>query len=199
MDVLPAELEFADGAMLRGERWYGDDTWLVLAHDRGRDLEDWRALQPLVAERGRSALALDLRGHGGSDDGEWNPETDLLAALAYARAEGARAISIVAAGETALAALRVPADVLVLFSPPPGGDVAELRAPGVPRLFLYGSHDVAIDGAVATLRAAARAWAGSIAFPTAEQSAELLTGEWATQALGQIGAFLDEQLYLVAR
>jgi hypothetical protein len=52
---------------------------------------------------------------------------------------------------------------------------------------------------VATLRAAARAWAGSIAFPTAEQSAELLTGEWATQALGQIGAFLDEQLYLVAR
>src|SRR6476661_11144430 len=131
MDVLPAEVELPDGTVLRGERWCGDDTWLVLAHDRTRDLDDWRPLQPLVAERGRSALALDLRGHGGSDGDGWDPEADLSAALAHAREQGAVAVSVVAAGETALAALHLQADVLVLLSPHSGGDWTDAGTPGV--------------------------------------------------------------------
>jgi len=195
MNVLPAEID-SDGLLLRGERWCGDDAWLVFAHDRGRDLDDWRPLQSLVEQRGRSALVLDLRGHGGSDDGEWNPVTDLTAAVADARAHGAVVVTIIAAGESALAALRVPADVLVLLSPVPDGDLDGLRLPGVPRLFLYGSRDAGIDGTVATLRSVAIGWAGSVAFPTTAQGAELLDGEWASQALDQIGSFLDEQIYL---
>jgi pimeloyl-ACP methyl ester carboxylesterase len=194
MDVLPAEVESAGGATLRGERWCGDDAWLVLAHDRGRDLDDWRPLQSLVEQRGRSALALDLRGHGGSDGGEWNPEADLAAAVADVRAHGAGVVTIVAAGESAVAALRVSSDVLVLLSPPHDGDFDRLQLAGVPRLFLYGSQNDDIDRAVATLRSAAIGWAGAIAFPTAEQGAQLLAGEWAWQALGHIGAFLDEQI-----
>jgi pimeloyl-ACP methyl ester carboxylesterase len=195
MNVLPTEVD-SEGVTLRGERWCGDDAWLVLAHDHGRDLDDWRPLQPLVEQRGRSALALDLRGHGGSDDGEWDPDADLAAALAHVRSLGASVLTIVAAGESAHAALRVPADVLVLFSPSPGGDPDRLRAPGAARVFLYGSRDEEIDRTVATLRSVAIGWAGSIAFPTAEQGARLLAGEWASQALDQIGSFLDEQIYL---
>jgi pimeloyl-ACP methyl ester carboxylesterase len=198
MDVLPAEVVLADGAVLRGERWCGDDIWLVLAHDRSRDLDDWRPLQPFVAERGRSALALDLRGHGGSDGDGWDPEADLLAALGYVREQGGVAVSVIAAGETALAALRVPADVLVLLSPHPCSDREHPSASEIPRMFLYGSRDPAIDRTVASLRASARAWAGSVAFPTAEQGVELLAGTWATQTLSQIGSFLDEQLYVAA-
>jgi len=139
---------------------------------------------------------LDLRGHGGSDDGEWNPEADLAAAFADVRSSGAAVVTIVAAGESAVAALGVSADVLVLLSPPAVGDFDRLRLPGIPRLFLYGSQDDAIDRTVATLRGDAIGWAGAIAFPTAEQGAQLLKGEWASQALGQIRAFLDEQIYL---
>ncbi len=198
MNVLPAEVASADGVTLRGERWCGDDAWLVFAHDRGRDLDDWRPLQPLVEQRGRSALVLDLRGHGGSDDGEWNPEADLAAALEDVRGNGAAVVTIVAAGESAVAALGVSADVLVLLSPPAVGAFDRLRLPGVPRLFLYGSQDDAIDRAVATLRGDAIGWAGAVAFPTAEQGAQLLRGDWAAQAFGHIGAFLDEQIYIAS-
>jgi pimeloyl-ACP methyl ester carboxylesterase len=195
MNVLPAEVE-SGGVTLRGERWCGDDAWLVFAHDRGRDLDDWRPLQSLVERRGRSALVLDLRGHGGSDDGKWDPDADLAAALEHVRSLGASVVTIVAAGESALAALRVSADILVLLSPSPEGDLHRLRVPGVPRVFLYGSRDDAVDRAVATLRRVAIGWAGSVAFPTSAQGAELLEGEWALQALDRIGSFLDEQLYL---
>ena len=50
MNVLPIEVE-SDGVTLRGEHWRGDDAWLVFAHDRGRDLDDWRPFQPLVEHR----------------------------------------------------------------------------------------------------------------------------------------------------
>ena len=38
MDVLPVELAAAGGVVLRGERWVGGEEWLVLLHDRGRDI-----------------------------------------------------------------------------------------------------------------------------------------------------------------
>jgi hypothetical protein len=109
-------------------------------------------------------------------------------------------LCVIAAGESALAALRTAPDMLVLLSPAAFSpdELAGLRAPGVPRLFLYGSRDAAADETASALRGAAIGWAGSIAFPTRDQGAALLGGEWAAQAVERIAAFVDEQTYIAA-
>ena len=67
--------------------WPGDDTWVVLVHDVGDDIDVWRPLRVALAARGWSVLALDLRGHGGSDWSEavaYRPAdyaADIVAAL----------------------------------------------------------------------------------------------------------------------
>ncbi len=64
----------ADGVTLRGELVRGGDVWICLVHDVGEDIDAWRPLRPGLARKGWSVLALDLRGHGGSD-GEWTDES----------------------------------------------------------------------------------------------------------------------------
>src|SRR4051812_23079670 len=106
MDASAVELESTDGVVLRGERWWGSNEWCVLMHDVGEDIDAWRPLQGYLAEQGRSAVAVDLRGHGGSDDAPEDIEADLDAAVRFARENGAAAVCVVAAGAAACAALR---------------------------------------------------------------------------------------------
>jgi pimeloyl-ACP methyl ester carboxylesterase len=49
----------------------GEGAPLVLLHGAGRTLADWAAVAPLLARHHR-VLALDLRGHGLSQDGTWS-------------------------------------------------------------------------------------------------------------------------------
>ena len=201
MEASPVEVESSGGVVLRGERWPGGDEWYVLVHDLGEDIDAWRPLQGAIAAQGRSAVALDLRGHGGSDDGPEDLEADIDAAIRFARANGAAAVCVVAAGSAALAALRSAPDsateILVLLSPATSAEPVEaLRAPGVPRLFLHGAEHAAIDATVLELRNAAIGWAGSIAFPTAAQGTALLASEWRQHAIEHVSAFVKEQMFL---
>jgi pimeloyl-ACP methyl ester carboxylesterase len=201
VEASAVELESTAGVVLRGERWWGGSEWCVLMHDVGEDIDAWRPLQGYVAEQGRSAVAVDLRGHGGSDDGPEDIEADLDAAVRFARENGATAVCVVAAGAAARAALhgsaRLTPDMLVLLSPPASAEpVDSFRAPGVPRLFLHGAADASIDSTVSALRNAAIGWAGSIAFPTDAQGAALLASEWRQHAVEHITAFVNEQMYI---
>jgi pimeloyl-ACP methyl ester carboxylesterase len=196
------ELAASDGLMLRGEVWGRGDDWLVLLHDVGADLDVWRPLAGLVEEEaGLSALALDLRGHGGSDDpwDERGAELDVEAAAAFARGDGARTLCVAAAGVAGLVALRVAervrVDALALLSPGPlaGAGTADLRAPGVAKLFLAGALDAQRDADAAAVRVASIGWAVGASLPTAAQGTDLLSGEHAEQVAEQLFRFLDEQ------
>jgi len=96
VDASAVELESTGGVVVRGERWWGSDEWCVFVHDTGEDLDAWRPLQGWVADQGRSAVVVDLRGHGGSDDGPEDIEADLGAAVRFARASGATAVCVIA-------------------------------------------------------------------------------------------------------
>jgi pimeloyl-ACP methyl ester carboxylesterase len=196
--VRAVEIIASGRVTLRGEAWGAGDDWLVLLHDVGADLDAWRPLAGLAGERGLSMLALDLRGHGGSE-GTWDEratELDVEAAAAFARVEGARTMCIAAAGISALASLRatprVDPDALALFSPGPIGKAGteDLRAPGVAELVLVGARDPRADADAAAIRAASIGPALAVSLPTKRQGTDLLTEP---QAVNQLVYFLDEQ------
>jgi pimeloyl-ACP methyl ester carboxylesterase len=197
----------ADGVTLRGEVVPGDSTWLVLVHDVGEDIDVWHTLRAGLAPRGWTILALDLRGHGGSE-GEWLPdraELDVDLGIVLARRNGATHVAVVAAGRSAITALRAveralpePAfdlpDSLVLLSPGPldGADPRTLRGEGIAKLFVVGGRDEAADD-VTRLREASIGWTIGVTVGTAERGAALASGDTAAAVIDKIGGFLNEQ------
>ncbi len=188
------EVEARDGAVLRGELEEAGSDWAVLVHDLGEDIDAWRPLRRRLARSGMSVLAVDLRGHGGSD-GDVDPAHtagDLTAALAFARDRGARRIYLGAAGESARAALEVgPAqgcEALVLLGPV-GDDLAGGR---LPRLSVVSSRD-------AQQQAAARAlhrgpgWSLVANVPVEASGCGLLAGDWGASVQDHVAAFLADR------
>ena len=87
------------------------DRWAVLVHGEGQDLDAWRQLAHLLAERDLCVLAFDLPGHGASD-AEWEPQLaapSVMAAVDFARSQGARQIHLIGAEIGALAVLAAAA------------------------------------------------------------------------------------------
>jgi non-heme chloroperoxidase len=65
----------SDGIQLTGERWNGgsDGDLVLLLHGGGQTRHSWKRTAERLAQSGRTALALDARGHGDSD---WHPHGD---------------------------------------------------------------------------------------------------------------------------
>jgi non-heme chloroperoxidase len=63
------------GVRLAGERWQGNAGGgiVVLLHGGGQTRYSWRRTAQALAASGRTAVALDARGHGDSD---WHPDQD---------------------------------------------------------------------------------------------------------------------------
>ncbi len=99
---------------------------VVLIHGQGWDADGWRDVAPRFVARGIPALALNLRGHDGSSgtrvammklvDGKWrleehppaqpwSPITDVAAATAILREQGATEVALVGASLGGHAAL----------------------------------------------------------------------------------------------
>lgn len=77
MLVSPQRLQFdGSGVRLAGERWEAEGSTLapvVLLHGGGQTHHSWVRTAERLAADGRTAIALDARGHG---DSAWDPEAD---------------------------------------------------------------------------------------------------------------------------
>jgi alpha-beta hydrolase superfamily lysophospholipase len=211
MPIEPIACRAADGALLRGEEARQGSSWVVLLHDEGEDLDCWQVVRAALVARGWSMLALDLRGHGGSE-GVWSRDDVALdAAVALARVAAAEPshVAVVAAGITGvlvLEALEAGAidgplrpDALVLVSPrAAGAGLATLRGEGLATLIVHGQQ--ARDAAAAeALRAASIGWTLGVGVPGEEAGDALLRGPEAAVVADQILSFLAEQRLLGAR
>ena len=209
MPAEPVQATAPDGVVLRGELVRGPSTtWLVLLHDVEEDLDAWRPLRPRLHASGWNLLALDLRGHGGSD-GAWTPEgaaLDCATAVRVARALGAEHVALVAAGRTAVSALEATAaaladpdqalaDSLVLLSPRglDDADDAALRAEGLAMLLLHGARDAQAAEDAARLLRLAVGWSVNVSFGSELQGTALLSGPPAKHVADKMGTFLREQ------
>src|SRR5262245_4309387 len=146
--ITATEFHTPDGLVLRGQRQGDGAGWIVLVHDEGEDLDVWGQLSGALARNGFTALSFDLRGHGASDD-PWDPAKaalDVLAAISFARSEGAGPIGLVGSGAGAGACLEAAAvremAALVAISAhaaPPVVEAAQMVR--CPKLFIVGSWD----------------------------------------------------------
>lgn len=211
MPIEPIECRAADGVLLRGEEVRQGSSWVVLLHDEGDDLDCWQAVRHVLAARGWSIVALDLRGHGGSD-GDWERASATLdAAVALGRAAAADPdhVALVAAGVTGVlvleaieqdaldAALRP--DALVLVSPrAASADLASLRGEGIATLVLYGQR-AAHAADAERLRRASIGWTLGVGVPSERTGDGLLRGSESAVVSDQILSFLAEQRLVGAR
>lgn len=203
MTVRAIELTAPDGITLRGQHWLGGNSWVVLFHESGKDLDSWQPLMTPLTERGYSVCALDLRGHGISE-GEWDASIlgrDLQVAITYAREQGAERIAFIGAGESALSALMEcyarQLFAIIALSPGPLGTltVNDLRGGGTSKLYILGSKEERLEQTVRQLHSRAIGWTVLLRFPTSDQGTSLLTEPWGLQTEEHIIAFLDEQHY----
>jgi dienelactone hydrolase len=126
----------------------------ILVHGQQWDASGWRDVAERIAQRGLAALALNLRGYGGSSGktnkyappAPWSPVADLRAAKALLRERGAREIALVGAsmGGHAILASSFDADVdcVVSVSAPVAAVPDELaRRISGRKLFVCADHD----------------------------------------------------------
>ena len=90
-----------DGGVLAGDVYGKGERGLVLAHGGRFNKESWAKQAEAFAAAGFRALAFDFRGYGKSrGPGQGDPmsaplENDVLAAVRYLRANGAKSVAIV--------------------------------------------------------------------------------------------------------
>jgi alpha-beta hydrolase superfamily lysophospholipase len=190
----PAPVEIASAlGIVRGQHWPGDANWVILLHEPGADLDIWGSVPAAIATEGYSILAIDLPGHGLSDD-PWRPgaAVELINTLAgFARANGASKVAVVAPGELATAAMFVRGlGALVALTPVPSRLPHPAHTPPV-LILIGGAIDEATEAANACFRQT-RSWAVLSSLGTAEQGSALFHGEWGDHALEQTLAFLRD-------
>ena len=189
--------------MLRGLRFGFGSGWAVLVHDEGEDLDAWRPLVGDLIGLGLCVLSFDLRGHGASDD-PWEPRrapSDVLAAVRFARTEGARRIYLLGAGAGATAALAAggtrKVDAIVLYSPRKELDGLRpdaVRAATAPKLIFVGGLDVAAAAAASEVLRRTIGWAVLESPPVEDQGTRLLASDWAGHVVEHTVGFIRDYL-----
>jgi pimeloyl-ACP methyl ester carboxylesterase len=187
------EVEASDSLVLRGEVRRRGPDWVVLVHDAGADIDAWRPLAGPLAAEGMSVLALDLRGHGGSD-GEPSPSTvgdDTRTGIAWARAWGAARVLVGAAGTSSAAALAAAEGeaCLAFFALAPVGAVPETS---LPRLAVVGSRDAEQEKLGSALVRGA-GWSVVVRVPLALAGCRMLESSWSSNVRDYVLAFLRDQ------
>jgi pimeloyl-ACP methyl ester carboxylesterase len=186
------------GAALRGLRWGNAPDIALLLHEPGADLDAWATLPSAIARQLEiESIAVDLPGHGLSDD-PWDPARlpDLLRALPDFAPDAGRRF-LIAAGASAVAALEQVSAIelsgLVCLSPSsPGAEVKLPRSPRVPKLFVAGSLAGSDLDSARRLATSCGGWTVVTSLPVPERGTRLLASEWGGQLIEQIITFLRD-------
>lgn len=182
---------------LRGHTYGQGMRWVLLVHGIGEDLDAWGSLPRTLALTGYRVLAVDLPGHGLSDDAFSH---DLLPSIVdhmldHAAAYGATRCHLIVAGTVAGAALAAPgiarASGLAALSP----RLEErwrtaLRGHTGPKLLLASSLDPVDRERAQEFFQACRGPTILSTVPVPETGCRLLSSAWAEHAVEQILLFL---------
>lgn len=144
-----------DGATIAALQYGSGERAVLLVHGGRFTKESWAKQVPAFRSAGYTVLAIDLRGFGQSKrPGEPYPTDaqlalDVLAAVRYLHAHGARTVSIVggsmggtAAGDASIASRPGEIARIVMLGAAPDGPAEKLKSPA---LFLVARDDTSGD------------------------------------------------------
>jgi pimeloyl-ACP methyl ester carboxylesterase len=145
-----------DGGMVYADAYGSGERAVVLAHGGRWNKESWAKQAPVLVMAGFEVMAIDLRGYGKSHGpGDKDPmdsplEKDVLAAVRYLHAHGAKAVSIVggsmgggAAGDASIVSKPGEIDRIVMLGAAPNLPAERLKSPA---LFIVARDDTSSDG-----------------------------------------------------
>lgn len=145
-----------DGGVIFADLYGKSDRGVVLAHGGRFNKESWAKQAQTLSAAGFQVLALDFRGYGKSrGPGDSAPmdaplHLDVLAAVRYLRANGAKTVSVVggsmgggAAADASIASQPGEIDRLVLLGASPNGPPGQIKSP---ILFIVARDDANDDG-----------------------------------------------------
>jgi pimeloyl-ACP methyl ester carboxylesterase len=184
--------------IIRGQHWRGGMDWAILIHDVDQDLDAWANAPATLVDAGYSVLAIDLPGHGLSDEPWHFPEIarSVQTAMSFAKNAGAKRCFLLVAGSISVPSMIAASDLIqavVAFSPEASDD--ELRAleeVHVPTLVLAGSADAKTAEQARRVFHDKAGWAVLSIFGAAENGTALLTGPWSSRVREQILLFLRD-------
>ena len=145
-----------DGGRICADLYGKGDRAVVLAHGGRFNKESWRDQAHTLVSSGFGVLAIDFRGFGCSsgpgqaDFGNAPFENDVLAAVRYLRAHGAKTVSVVggsfgggAAGDASIKSAPGEIDRIVFLGAAPNLSAAKLKSRA---LFIVARDDANADG-----------------------------------------------------
>lgn len=195
--VMPVELPLPDGSIIRGEFTKapeGDSgAGAILVHDIGtdRDLSDWAGLIEPILGAGVNGLAIDLPGHGMSDDpidGAASMDA-LIAAHRFLVDLPVPRCFVFAVGASMASAVALADDIralgLVAIAPHPPASLQRPTRPKFCPSLLISSSATEETEALKSWFPLLRGWAVSSVF-----DGDPLNGPWRGHVGEQVGMFL---------
>ncbi len=193
------ELQLPWGPVVRGLTWGTAPDSVVLLHEPGADVDAWGTLPGLIARAlEQETIALDLPGHGLSDDPWELVRVEELVRFLVRREETlAGRQFLIAAGSIAYSALTLAADLqlagLVCLSPLRSPDMPPfVRSPRVPKLLISGSLAGDDLDTARQLASASGGWAVVTSVPVEARGTALLRSDWRGRVAEEIVTFLRD-------
>lgn len=203
----PISIETADGLALPGTQYGAGRTAVIFATTSDTRQDTWAEVAQEVAQAGYLALTFDFRfwepGNARALDLMNAADTDLLAAVEYARGQGAEQVVVIGASLGGLAAAKIAAqtglDGLVVLGAPLSDPALtihvtpeELAAATMPKLIVLSTNDTAVAAArTQALYDLAADPKELLTFPSTQHATQLLAGPHAADLRAAILTFLN--------
>jgi pimeloyl-ACP methyl ester carboxylesterase len=145
-----------DGGVVYADVYGTGERAVVLAHGGRFNKESWAKQAPVLVHTGFEVMAIDFRGRGkshgpgGMEASDAQLEMDVMAAVRYLHAHGAKSVSIVggsmggaAAGDASIVSKPGEIDQIVMLGAAPNLPAEKLKSPA---LFIVARDDTSGDG-----------------------------------------------------